>query len=72
MTNERYLKYLALNTILMDYMYMCDYSKNKSECEIYLADNQPVKINAKKLRADVIELQKEFLEPYVIESDSKE
>ena len=56
----------------MDYMYMCDYSKNKSECEIYLADNQPVKINAKKLRADVIELQKEFLEPYVIESDSKE
>lgn len=64
---EKYLEYLALNTILMDYMYLSDYSKNLPECEVYLADNKPVKLNASKLRARVTELQKEIIKPYVID-----
>lgn len=66
MINERYLEYLALSSILNEYMYLSDYSKNEPTCKIYLADNKPIVLNTEKLRARVTELQKEFLSPYVI------
>ena len=69
---ERYLEYLALNTILNDYMYISDYSKNEPICEIYLADKKPIVLNARKLRERITKIQKEFLEPYALDSTSKE
>lgn len=73
MIKERYLEYLALNTILNDYMYMSDYSRNEPKCDLYLANKECVVLDAKKLRARITELQKEFLEEYIcIDSTSKE
>lgn len=72
MIKERYLEYLALNTILNDYMYIDDYDKNEPTCEIYLANKKPIVLNSKKLRERITEIQKEFLEPYALDSTSKE
>lgn len=42
------------------------------ECTIWYADNTPEVIDLHRLKKRVTELQKEFLEPYVIDSTSKE
>ena len=66
MINERYLEYLALDSILQGYV---DVKCLNEEC--YLLNNH-MQIDLDKLKNRVIELQKEFLEPYAINSDSKE
>ena len=60
MINERYLEYLALDSILQGYV----------DVSYFL--NNHMQIDLDKLKNRVIELQKEFLEPYAINSDSKE
>ncbi len=71
MIKERYLEYLALDTILNHYM--SDYSRNEPKCNLYLANNKCIVLDTKKLRARVTKLQKEFLEEYIcINSTSKE
>ena len=60
MINERYLEYLALDSILQGCV----------DVSYFL--NNHMQIDLDKLKNRVIELQKEFLEPYAINSDSKE
>lgn len=70
MVNERYLEYLALDSILQGYLEIrCLNDYYHDEC--YLLNNH-MQIDLDKLKARVIELQKEFLAPYVIDSNSKE
>lgn len=70
MVNERYLEYLALNSILQDYVEMiCLNDYYQDEC--YLLNNH-MQIDLDKIKARVIELQKEFLAPYVIDSTSND
>ena len=65
MINERYLEYLALRSILPTY-------DNSAEYNVRYANHTSIKINIVKLRDRLTELQKEVLEPYVIDSNSKE
>lgn len=70
MINERYLEYLALDSILQGYVEVqCLNDYYKEKC--YLLNNH-MQIDLDKLKQRVIELQKEFLEPYVITNTSKE
>ena len=70
MINERYLEYLALDSILQGYVEVqCLNDYYKEKC--YLLNNH-MQIELDKLKQRVIELQKEFLEPYVITNTSKE
>lgn len=70
MINERYLEYLALDSILQGYVEVqCLNDHYKEKC--YLLNNH-MQIDLDKLKQRVIELQKEFLEPYVIINTSKE
>lgn len=64
MTNERYLEYLALDSIIQGYV---DYYRE----ECYLL-NSHMKIDLDKIKKRIIELQKEFLEPYALTDTSKE
>lgn len=73
MINERYLEYLALDSILQGYMSSIELNMNRPrECTIWYADNTSGVLDLHKLKKRVTELQKEFLEPYVIDSTSKE
>lgn len=65
MTNERYLEYLALDSIIQGYV---AYYYRK---ECYLL-NSHMKIDLDKIKKRIIELQKEFLEPYALTNTSKE
>lgn len=64
MTNERYLEYLALDSIIQGYV---DYYRE--ECHLL---NSHMKIDLDKIKKRIIELQKEFLEPYALTDTSKE
>lgn len=73
MINERYLEYLALDSVLQGYMSAAELTIGRPrECTIWYADNTPEVIDLHRLKKRVTELQKEFLEPYVIDSTSKE
>lgn len=70
MVNERYLEYLALDSILQGYIEVkCLNDYYKDEC--YLLNNH-MQVDLDKIKKRVIELQKEFLAPYVIESTSND
>lgn len=70
MTNERYLEYLALDSIMQGYVDVRCFNDYYHE-ECYLLNNH-MQIDLDKLKNRIIELQKEFLEPYVIDTNSKE
>lgn len=70
MIPERYLEYLALDSILQGYINVqCLNDYYHEEC--YLLNNH-MQIDLDKLKKRIIELQKEFLEPYVLTKASKE
>ena len=73
MINECYLEYLALDSILQSYMSAEELTKNRPrECTMWYANNTQEKIDLTKLKDRITKLQKEFLEPYIINSTSKE
>lgn len=67
MTNESYLHYLALDSILQGYMSTEYFNNNYEEARIWYANNEKAIINLKKLKDDVTKMQKEILHDYVID-----
>lgn len=70
MINERYLEYLALDSIMQGYV-SAEYFNDYYYEECYLLNNH-MKIDINKVKKRIIELQKEFLKDYVLDTDSKE
>ena len=70
MINERYLEYLALDSILQGYVSLQEWNANRPDiCETFCyADGTKAKISLNKLKARITMLQKEFLQKYVIDS----
>jgi hypothetical protein len=65
MTNERYLEYLALDSILQGYLYPSELTAGRPDkCEFYFADGTFAFINVNQLKERVAMLQKEFMEDY--------
>lgn len=70
MTNERYLEYLALDSIIQGYVEVqCLNDYYREECYLF---NNHMKVDLDKIKKRIIELQKEFLEPYALTDTSKE
>jgi hypothetical protein len=73
MTVEHYLEYLALESILDNYIYSQYTAKGSpTYCEFWFANNsckdnldQDIVLNLKKLKNRITELQKELLEDYI-------
>ena len=74
MINERYLEYLALDSIMQGWMSSVEFNLNRPDvCETFwFADGTKAPILLNKLKARITELQKEFLSPYIIDSTSNE
>lgn len=71
MIPEKYLEYLALDSILQGYMSSSCLNDYSQDTEVYLPYDH-MHIDLKKLKSRLVELQKEFLEPYVLNNTSKE
>lgn len=63
MSKEEYLEYLCLDSILQGYV-TSSYSNTFCDEDECILLNNHMKINIKKLRARVIELQKKMLKEY--------
>lgn len=73
MITETYLEYLCLNSILDGYMCANELTLGRpDDCEFWYANNTKGRLHLHKLKDRVTKLQKELLENYVIDIDSKE
>ena len=73
MIPEKYLEYLALDSIMQGWMDFTEFGNKSEVCNTFrYADGTNVPINLYKLKDRITELQKEFLEEYVIDSTSKD
>lgn len=73
MIPERYLEYLALDSILQGYMECSCLNDYSTVDEVYIPWGKNIKIDVNKLKRRVRELQLEFLKEYICtDSDSKE
>lgn len=66
MMNEHYLEYLALNSILQDYLIAAALTFNSKDNYGWYANGMKFKIDLDKLKDRITELQKRFLKDYVI------